>query len=72
VQVAFQAGAGFLVLGGSRWLEKKGHPKWARALLIADILSEGIAVGQNLAIRGDKTPAPIPQKPTETGKPVFY
>lgn len=72
-QAAFQAGAGFLVVGGSRWLERRGHPKWARALLIADIVSEGIAVGNNLVQFGNKPPvtSPVGSKTPPATKPVY-
>lgn len=52
---AAQAGYGMLIVGGSRWLRSKGHPKLARALVVADLVSEGIAVGNNVnVIKGMK------------------
>jgi len=73
-QIAFQSGAGFLVMGGSRWLERRGHKRWARAVLIADIVSESIAVGNNFVVAGMKQPpalAPVPSKPASEVGPVF-
>lgn len=45
--IAFQAAAGAAVIVGYKLLKRHGHPKLARALLIADIVDESIAVGNN-------------------------
>jgi len=49
-QFAFQYGAGMAVGIGSRWLERRGHKKLARTLLVVDIASEVWAVQNNLRL----------------------
>ena len=46
-QILFQSAMSALVIGGSRFLVHKHHPKWAKTLLILDIIDEGIAAGNN-------------------------
>jgi len=53
-QFAFQYGAGMAVGISSRWLERRGHRKLARTLLVVDIASEVWAVQNNLRLEPSK------------------
>src|ERR1700743_699887 len=55
----FQIAAGLAVNAGAEFLRRKNHPKWARALLVADIVSESIAVGRNASFIPAPSPAPL-------------
>src|ERR1700743_3655730 len=68
----FQIAAGLAVNAGAELLRRKNHPKWARALLVADIVSESIAVGRNASFIPSTSPAPLaaPANPV-SHHPVF-
>lgn len=63
-QAAFQFGLSAAVILGSRELAKHHHPRWARALLIVDIVDESIAVGNNLQLHSQpvRVAPPLHQK----------
>jgi hypothetical protein len=59
-QVLFQGGMTALITLGHYELAKHNHPKWARALVLADIASESYAVGHNMSLA---LPKPLPAVP---------
>lgn len=58
--LAFQYGITAAVIFGSRELRRHNHNRLARVLLLADITSESIAVGRNLALPAPPRQAGIP------------
>src|ERR1700743_443530 len=68
----FQIAAGLAVNAGAELLRRKNHPKWARALLVADIVSESIAVGRNASFIPSTSTAPhVPPAKPVSHHPVF-
>jgi hypothetical protein len=68
ILTAFQYGAAAGIIFGTRYFERHGHKRIARALLIADIVSESVAVGRNYSLSHPHPSLNVQSKPA--GEPV--